>query len=111
MIDNDAQIKPIKHLAAAEKVLCCQELRERLLTLSQRFTTIKGNKIQTRRTETSRLVHGPAWRAYIIEATVGENAQVGDADIHSLFEQMTEALLLAVFVRVARLLNEEKRVG
>ena len=65
--------------------------------------------MSTRRTETAKVVHGPAWQTFVVESLkVEDSRQPHITKMTRLFKDMTSASMMQVHTRVSNLLRAEE---
>ena len=110
LLGNGYNEKPVKpHVIAAEQLLADEESRRLLLDISRRFEDTGRGRMSTRRTETAKVVHGPAWQSFVVDSLrVEDSRQPHITKMTRLFKDMTSASMMQVHTRVSNLLRAEE---
>ena len=96
------------HVVAAEKLLADKKSRKLLMAISRRFADTRRGRMSTSRTETAKVVHGPAWQSFVIDSLkVEDSRQPHIKRMANLLKDMTSASNMRVHRRVSKLLRAE----
>ena len=97
------------HVVEAEQLLANEKSRKLLLAISRRFEDTGRGRMSTRRTETAKVVHGPAWQSFVIDSLrVEDSRQTHIKKMARLSKDMTSASNMQVHTRVSKLLRAEE---